>query len=146
MEETKDLPFCISEAKKKEGRYCCAYACTNEPVEKKGALCHKHYRIKRKNIDPVYDRYNLWKCSATQRGKNFFVSLEEFRELCIETGYILKKGMRGKNATLDRTIVTEGYHRDNITIMTLRANVKKWHQEDKQRIAERKEEKTACPF
>ncbi|MDP2687548.1 MAG: hypothetical protein Q8O62_10015 [Aequorivita sp.] len=142
MEETKELPFCISEAKKEKGRYCCAYACSNDAVARKGGLCHKHYRLKRKNIDPVYDRYNLWKCSATQRGKSFVVSLEEFRDFCIETGYILKKGMRGKNATLDRDDVLEGYLMQNITIMTLRANVKKWHTEDKKRIEERAE----CPF
>lgn len=50
--------------------------------------------------------------------------------------------MRGKNATLDRDDVLEGYLMQNITIMTLRANVKKWHTEDKKRIEERAE----CPF
>lgn len=70
------------------------------------------------------------------------VSLEEFRAFCNETGYILKKGMRGKKATIDRDDVLEGYTIPNLTIMTLRANVKKWHNEDKQRI----EEKAECPF
>lgn len=122
--------------------YCCAYACTNEPVYKKGGLCHKHYRNYRKALDPVADRYNLWKCSATQRGKSFDVTLEEFRKFCETTGYILTKGMRGKNATIDRTLVTDGYNMENISLMTLRANARKWHEEDKQRIQEEAE----CPF
>jgi len=124
-------PFCISEHKKKEGKYCCAFNCKNTPVSKKGGLCHAHYRRKRKVIDPVYDRYNSFKTSAKQRGKEFNISLKEFRAFCQETGYVINKGYRGKVASVDRVINSLGYSIDNIQMLSIRANINKYHQEDR---------------
>ena len=137
MEKEPKIPFTISEAKKKEGRYCCAYACTNPAIKRKSGLCHRHYRIKRKAIDKVYDRYNLMKCSATQRNLPFRISLQEFRDFCKKTGYIINKGYRGRVATIDRIIPEKGYTIENIQILSLRANVKKYHEEEKD---------NDCPF
>jgi len=120
----------ISQIKKEQGRYCCAYACFNKPVRKKGGLCHKHYARKLKGRDPVYDRYNNFKTNALKRGKEFQITLKQFRDFCKETGYILTKGKRGQNATIDRIDNTLGYTIDNIQILTLRANVKKYHHYD----------------
>ena len=110
--------FCISESKKKEGRFCCAYACTNEPVKKLAGLCHKHYRRKRREIDPVYCRYNNFKSNATKRKKIFTITLEQFRKFCKENNYIVEKGRRGQNATIDRIKNNYGYHIWNIQILT----------------------------
>lgn len=117
--------FKTSERKKKAGRYCCAYACSNEPVQKKGGLCHKHYRRKRRATDPVGVRYQDFKKNALDRGKEFRITLNEFRAWCNETGYIIQKGRRGQSATVDRIRNSEGYHLGNLQLLTNRANASK---------------------
>lgn len=130
----------LSESKKAAGRYCCAYGCKNKPIKRKGGLCHKHYRRKRREIDPVAERYNNFCGNAAKRNKENSVTLAEFRALCERTGYIITKGMRGKNATLDRRCNAHGYHIWNIQILTLSANCRKGtsHNENEDRFY--------CPF
>jgi hypothetical protein len=127
----KKLEFKISEAKKIEGRYCCAYHCKSKPCAKKKGLCHKHYAIHRRIQDPVYDRYVNFKGNALRRCKDFKITLEQFREWCNETGYIIKRGYRGKNCTVDRIRNCEGYHIGNIQLITNMANIRKYHDHDK---------------
>lgn len=127
----KKLEFKISEAKKIEGRYCCAYHCKSKPCAKKKGLCHKHYAIHRRIQDPVYDRYVNFRGNALRRCKDFNITLEQFREWCNETGYIVKRGYRGKNCTVDRIKNREGYHIGNIQLITNMANIRKYHDHDK---------------
>lgn len=115
----------VSQAKKEKGVFCCAYGCGNTPYSKLGGLCPKHYRRKRKKIDPVGLRYNNFKKNAIRRGKDFTITLEQFRVFCKNTGYIIKKGMRGMNATIDRIDNNRGYHIDNIHLLTHKANCSK---------------------
>ena len=119
------LPFKISENKKKRGQQCCAYGCKNAPVLKKGGLCDKHYARKLRAKDPVYARYNQFKNNAKKRGKEFTITLEEFRDFCKRTGYIITKGRRGQNATIDRRCNAHGYHIWNIQLMYGRTNYSK---------------------
>lgn len=114
----------LSENKKREGRHCCAYACRNKPVARKGGLCHKHYARRLKERDPVYARYNQFKSSATQRGKPFFVTLAQFKWFCIKNNY-LNKGQRGQNATIDRRCNLHGYYIWNMQILSLAHNASK---------------------
>lgn len=116
--------FSISKIKKAEGRHCCAYNCTNEPIKKKGGLCHKHYARKMREENPMYMRYNQFKSSAIQRGKDFSITWEQFKRFCDRTGY-LKKGFRGRNATLDRRCNIHGYHIWNLQILSLVQNSRK---------------------
>jgi len=127
----KSIKFEISEAKKAQGKHCCAYHCKNVPHPKKRGLCHTHYSRWRRLIDPVYDRFVNFKGNALRRNKNFTITLEEFREFCNRTGYIIKKGKRGRNCTVDRIRNWEGYHIDNIQLITDTANVRKYHDHDK---------------
>jgi len=115
----------ISQNKKNEGKYCCAYGCHNEPVAKKGGLCHKHYMIKMKEKDPVLIRYNRFRSKSKQRGIENSVTLEEFRKFCKRTGYIIVKGRRGMNATIDRRCNTHGYHIWNMQLLTHKQNSSK---------------------
>lgn len=114
----------LSPIKKAAGIYCCAYACKNKPVPKKGGLCHKHYTRKRRELDPVGTRYGQMKGKAKQRGIGFYFTLEEFRKWCKAKGY-LKKGVRGFSATIDRRCNLHGYYLWNMQIMTSRANASK---------------------
>jgi len=127
----KSLNFCTSEAKKAESVYCAAYACRNKPCAKKRGLCHKHYHIHRRIVDPVYDRYVNFRGNALRRGKPFEITLVEFREWCDKEGYIVKRGYRGKNATVDRIRNWEGYHIGNIQLLKNMANIRKYHDHDK---------------
>ena len=117
--------FCISEAKKAAGKHCCAFNCTNEPIKRKGGLCHKHYARKRREVDPVYSRYNQFKSNATRRNKPNSITLKQFRNLCNESGYIIEKGKRGQNMTIDCIINKDGYHIDNIQFLTNKQNASK---------------------
>lgn len=114
-----------SQDKKNKGQKCCAYACTNKPVYKLGGLCSKHYRQKRRIIDPVACRYNGFKGNAKRRNKEFTITLDEFRIFCQRTGYCIVKGRRGKNATIDRRCNIHGYHIWNIQLLTLTENCRK---------------------
>lgn len=122
--------FFTSEAKKKAGKYCCAYNCANEPVERKGGLCHKHYARKRREVDPIYSRFNQFKGNAKKRNKPFTITLEEFRQFCLDTGYLIQKGKCGQNTTVDRIRNPEGYHINNIQLLTNRQNASKGASED----------------
>lgn len=120
-----------SDNKKKKGCQCWAYKCKSPPAENKGGFCHKHYARHRKDLDPVYDRYANFKRNALRRGKEFSITLIQFRSFCHCTGYILKKGMRGKNATIDRIDNRYGYHIWNIQILTNRQNIRKYYDHDR---------------
>lgn len=130
----------ISERKKKEGNQCCAYRCTNDPISRKAGLCHKHYARRLKERDPVYARYNQFCSKATKRGIENTITLEQFRDFCQRTGYIITKGYRGQNATLDRIRNSEGYNIDNIQLLTNRANASKGNRDENGEVDE------YCPF
>lgn len=115
----------LSKTKKKAGRYCCAYACRNSPAPRKAGLCHKHYRRKRREADPVAVRFNGFKGKAKARGIAFSVTLEDFRAWCNKSGYIVVKGQRGQTATIDRRCNAHGYHIWNMQLLSNRANARK---------------------
>lgn len=115
----------ISETKKAAGKHCAAYHCKGDPVAKKGGLCHKHYARLLRDRDPVQVRYSQFVVNARNRNKEVYITLEEFRDWCNETGYIVQKGRRGRAATIDRIINSEGYRRDNMQILSNRANASK---------------------
>ncbi len=114
-----------SQAKKDIGRFCCAYGCSNDPEAKKGGLCHKHYARKLREDRPIAVRYSQAKQKAKSRGIPFTISLKWFRGFCHRTGYLVVRGRRGQNATLDRRCNLHGYHEWNIQILTNRANASK---------------------
>jgi hypothetical protein len=115
----------LSAQKKIKGVFCCAHSCKNKPAEKLGGLCSKHYQRKRRKVDPVGQRYTQFKANALKRKKDFSITLEEFRDFCRRTGYLIVKGRRGKAATIDRRCNIHGYHIWNIQILTLSRNASK---------------------
>ncbi len=127
----KKQPFKISKYKKEAGIFCCAYGCNESPVYKKGGLCHKHYARKLRFVDPVGSRYNQFKSKAKQRQKDFTITIEQFRKFCSETGYIITKFKRGRNASVDRINNNLGYSIDNIQLLTMSKNIQKYINEDR---------------
>lgn len=139
----KALKFCTSPAKREQGIHCCAYGCKNLPNARKRGLCHKHYHIHRRIVDPVYDRFFNFRGNAKKRCKVFTITLAEFRDFCNRTGYIIKKGMRGRNCTIDRLDNRYGYHIWNIGIKSNEANIRKYHDVDKHLPTNHED---YCPF
>lgn len=111
-----------SKIKKKKGIYCCAYNCKNKPVKKKGGLCHKHYHRRNRERDPVAQRYMQFRSKSKSRRIENSVTLNQFRKFCIDNDYIVVKGRRGKNATIDRRCNTHGYHIWNMQVLSHRDN------------------------
>lgn len=114
----------LSPSKKKAGVFCCAYGCHNKPADRKGGLCHKHYKRKRRANDPIGVRYNDLVGSCKRRGKTLHFTLEEFRAWCKLNNY-MSKGRRGQVATLDRRCNAHDYYLWNMRIISNRANASK---------------------
>lgn len=123
--------FCISLFKKQQGKQCCAYACNRKPVKKLGGLCYTHYWRKCRFLDPIGTRYNQWRQKCKKRGIENDVTLEQFRDFCQRTGYLITKGKRGYNATIDRIENWRGYTIDNMQLLTGRANTRKYYYFDR---------------
>lgn len=128
---TTEIGFCISTLKKQQGRYCCAYACNAKPVKKLGGLCYTHYRRKRRSLDSIAERYSQWLSKCRQRKIPNTVTLIQFREFCQRTGYLITKGKRGQNATIDRPENWRGYSVDNMQLLTGRQNIRKYYDHDR---------------
>ena len=114
----------LVDSKRGSGK-CIAYGCCKPSVKKKGELCHTHYRRKMKEKDPVFIRYRDFKSNALRRGHVFTVTLEQFRKFCVDNNYIIKKGNRGRNMTIDRRCNIHGYHIWNMQVLTLLQNQRK---------------------
>jgi len=127
----KSLLFQTSAIKKKAGEFCCAIGCKNKPNSKKAGMCNTHYNRHRRIVDPVYSRYLNFKHNALRRHKDFSITLDQFRKFCEDTGYIITKGRRGYNCTVDRIDNRFGYHIWNIGIKNNLANIRKYHGVDK---------------
>lgn len=112
-------------------RICTSKRCTNVIKSGTNNKCRKcnHKLLKKRDI--VKYTFFAWKSNCKRRGKENNVTLEEFREWCIKTDYIAKKG-RGKNkCAIDRIDCTKGYTIDNMQIITNSQNGKKRHDEYK---------------
>lgn len=98
----------------------------SHPAVKNRTECNRCRYIRRIKEDPVKISYWRLKGSATKRGKKFTLTLEEFRNFCIRTDYINKKGISGNAFHVDRIIEEEGYTADNIQALENIENVKKY--------------------
>jgi DNA-directed RNA polymerase subunit RPC12/RpoP len=79
--------------------------------------------LKKKN--PVYYFFNLLKVNATRRGIEFVLTLNQFKDFCVEVDFIKKKGKKITSLTIDRIRADRGYHIDNIQALPLAFNSKK---------------------
>lgn len=110
----------------KDKELCAAYRCQNARP-KNDNLCPKHRKRQLKETKPVNYYFNLLRSNAMRRGKEFLLTLEEFEAFCLQTNYLELKGKQGKSASIDRIRPTEGYHKDNIQVLSLAENSSKMH-------------------
>jgi hypothetical protein len=92
-------------------RKCNTKYCRNKSFKKHCQKCYsKFWREK----NPVLYCYLTVKNNAKRRKKFFSLTFEEFKEFCIETKYMDKKGRTRNKYTIDRIVNELGYIRANI--------------------------------
>lgn len=107
---------------------CKTKNCYNE-ARKKRRFCYKCEKRKGREKNPTAATYRNLKTNAKRRGIEFKLTLEEFFIFCEETGYMKHKGTEADSMTIDRKRHWEGYHKDNLQVLTLSENVKKGKKE-----------------
>lgn len=92
----------------------------------KGTKCRPcRYKLE-KEKNPVKFAYDTWRRNAKRRGKFFDVTLEEFKEFCIEYEYMNKRGTSATGLHIDRANETKGYTKGNLRALENTDNVKKY--------------------
>lgn len=76
--------------------------------------------------NPIKAAYANLKANAKRRGKEFTITIEQFRQFCQQTDYIKRKGRRATCYHVDRIDETKGYTIDNIQALSNRDNVRKY--------------------
>lgn len=109
---------------------------TTQPNKCAVAGCHKKRRIRRKictmhikralkESDLAKYTYNVLKSNAHRRGKEFTLTIEEFRKFCDKTKYLEKKGIEANSFTIDRIDNSKGYSYSNIQVISNAENARK---------------------
>lgn len=107
---------------------CATKYCRNL-IAPKSKLCHKCIKRKYRDKHPVRYAYQTLKQNAKRRGKHFSLTLEEFRQFCEASDYIIRKGVKKTCLTIDRIDASKGYTADNIQALSLTENSRKGYYE-----------------
>jgi hypothetical protein len=108
---------------------CATKYCRNERAPGK-SFCHRCRSRKAKENNPYLYHFNALRNNARRRGKEFTLTLEQFRIFCNETGYMLLKGKNKNDYTIDRLRSSEGYSFDNIQVLSHYHNSMKQDNDD----------------
>lgn len=112
----------------KDPRLCVTKRCRNDK-EKQRKLCWKCTKRRYKKRHPLRNCFNVLKNNAKRRGKEFNLTIEQFRKFAIETSYINKRGRTARKFHIDRIDNSMGYSINNIQSITSSMNAKKRHYE-----------------
>lgn len=96
---------------------CTTPFCRNKKATNR-TVCHKCKAHKYKQSHPIEYAYANLRANAKRRGKEFNLSLSDFRNFVISTGYLLNTGKDADSLTIDRIDNTKGYEIGNIEILT----------------------------
>jgi hypothetical protein len=110
-----------------ELNHCLTPRCRGLVHKKK---CHSPYcaacRMSRwKESHPIECAFHSLRGHAKERGKDFSLTLEQFRTLCLNTDYIERKGKESMSLQIDRIKSDEGYVAGNVQVISLRENTLK---------------------
>lgn len=106
---------------------CSSYGCQNEAS---GTFCGSCRSRLSRLADPERYAYQNLKHRAKERGKEFTLTLEEFKEFCVKSEYMKGKGKTIGSYNIDRIDNTKGYTRDNIKCLDKQMNIKKYYNHD----------------
>jgi len=100
---------------------------------KKQVFCSKHKHERFKEVNPIAYHYNFTKSNAKRRKRPFTLTMEYFKQWCIDNNYIELKGRYKDSMTIDCDKEELGYADGNIQIMSNSSNLKKrwvkWRQQ-----------------
>lgn len=92
--------------------------------------CHSPYCAKCKmrqwnERNPLARAFHNLRTHAKERGKDFSLTIDQFRAFAEKTDYMKRKGKTSLSLTVERVNDREGYHNWNISAITLRENSRK---------------------
>lgn len=87
--------------------------------------CTDCRRANWKASNPLRYAFGNLRRRAKQRGKDFSLTFEQYREFAIKTDYDKMRGKTSLSLSIDRINNERGYHFDNIQAITLRENTRK---------------------
>jgi len=119
-----------NEARKKRAGLCIASYCTKK-APKGRHMCYACARRDWAERNPEHYLFCNLRGNARRRGKEFGISLDEFKEFLEKENYLRRKRGRTKTSvSIDRPDNTRGYFADNMGTLTLKANAEKMHYVD----------------
>lgn len=134
--EFRKLPrdFVVVDAPKPKPRgRCQAMFCRNTTRTQNGGrekYCQRCKTRKWKQTNPIRYAYVKAKAKAKKRGIEFGLTLEEWTAFFQEHNLVTLRGPNKENLSIDRKRSSEGYHKDNIKILTVSENSRKGKSDD----------------
>lgn len=112
---------------------CSQYISISKKTGKKttSLFCPRHRRQREKERNPIVYYFGALKQAARQRGKEFKLTLQQFRDFCSRTNYIELKGREANSLSIDRINPLLGYEVGNIQVLTKSENTRKMHADKK---------------
>jgi len=106
---------------------CVVAFCNNKAGNKgKFRFCYKHHRQHQKFNNPLRYWFDVLRQNARSRKKEFNLTIEEFKLFCDKTNYLKLKGKNSGSYTIDRINNNKGYTIDNMQVLTLSQNSRKY--------------------
>ncbi len=109
---------------KKPKGLCLTDRCTKH-ARKSRNYCHCCAARKFAISNPICYAFNNLKQNAKRRGHDFSLTLEQFRNWHLIDAYMEGKGKTSTSMSIDRRDNDQGYHIDNIQLLTLAGNTRK---------------------
>lgn len=89
-------------------------------------ICRSCRTKREREKDPERYAYVVLRKHAKERNIPFSITLDYFREFCVKTGYLAKKGVMKDSYHVDRKVEMLGYIPGNLQVLTNSENVKKF--------------------
>jgi len=93
--------------------------------QKHRTLCPSCKQKRYSENNPIQYAYQNLRGNAKKRRKEFNLTFEEFKKWAIETHYMFGKGRQKHSFHVDRIREWEGYHVDNLQVLSNSKNKKK---------------------
>ena len=105
---------------------CATNGCGKTPHGNK-KYCSKHQSQLYRAKYPIKACYDTLKMNAKRRGKEFTITLFEFNELILDTGYVESRGRLKDSLTIHRVVEEIGYVSGNLSVRTNADNLKAYN-------------------
>lgn len=103
----------------------CGRAAYKRPDGYRDNLCCRCNARRWKTSSPFAYHFNALRGNARRRGKEFTLTIDQYKEFAIREGLFSPAGVKYPNRSIDRIDQSRGYHIDNIQVLTISENVRK---------------------